>query len=371
MLNPGGLQRDHLFAYIGEDVTERRQAAIQLRRLAAAVDSTSDSVLITDATVDPPGPRILYANPAHAAMSGYTRDEVIGQSPRMFQGPETERAVLDRIRRQIEAGESVSGSAVNYRKDGSAFTLEWEISPVTDDAGEIVNWVGIQRDVTERRRLEHEVLEAAGREQEWMAREIHDGLGQVLTGASIQLHAVARELAADGHAALAEDARRIAGHVDSALDQARTISRGLFPVPVEAGELAPALEHLCAEASQSLRLAITFHADGPFAVASSERAGHLYRILQEALANAARHGHARRVEVALARDGTDGTLTVRDDGSGISDQALEAGGGLGMRTMAYRARRVGGTLDVGRVPEGGTEVRVRFTLAPEAPRAIG
>ena len=220
----------------------------------------------------------------------------------------------------------------------------------------------MQRDVTDRRRLEFEVLEAAGREQEWMAREIHDGLGQVLTGSGMQLHVLARALKEKGEASLAADAVRIQGYVSDALDQARTISRGLIPVTVDPGELAPALDHLCEAAGQSLDVEIAFEASGPFAVASSERAGHLYRIAQEALANAARHGEAHRVTVTLTEDGSEGTMIIRDDGIGITDDALEAGGGLGMRTMAYRARRVSGTLDVQQHPDGGTQVRVRFPL---------
>ena len=358
----GGLHQADLFSYIGEDVTEARRSAARIRTLAATVESASDAILITDARIDPPGPTIVYANPAHGQLTGYRPDEVLGQSPRMFQGPETERAVLDRVRRRIEAGEPVSAETVNYRKDGSPFTVHWEISPVRDDAGEIVNWVGMQRDVTDRRRLEFEVLEAAGREQEWMAREIHDGLGQVLTGSGMQLHVLARALKEKGEASLAADAVRIQGYVSDALDQARTISRGLIPVTVDPGELAPALDHLCEAAGQSLDVEIAFEASGPFAVASSERAGHLYRIAQEALANAARHGEAHRVTVTLTEDGSEGTMIIRDDGIGITDDALEAGGGLGMRTMAYRARRVSGTLDVQQHPDGGTQVRVRFPL---------
>ncbi len=355
----GGLQQDQLFSYIAEDITTARRSAARIRTLAAAVEGTAEAILITDAGDDP---AIVYANPAHEALTGYSADEVLGRSPRMFQGPRTERAALDRIRRRVAAGEAVAAETVNYRKDGTDYVLQWEISPVRDAEGGVAKWVSLQRDVTHQRRLEFEVLEAAGREQEWMARELHDGLGQVLTGSGIQLHVLVNELEGRGELALATDARRIGEHIGDALEQARTISRGLFPVTVEPGELAPALEHLCQEAGQSLGVEIEFVADGDFLVASSERAGHLYRIVQEALTNAARHGGARCVEVHMSRDGAEGQLVVRDDGTGITDQALESGGGLGLRTMAYRARRVGGGVDVGRHDGGGTEVRVRFAL---------
>lgn len=353
-------KQEQLFSYIGEDVTDQRRAAAQIRTLAAAVEGTSEAILITDAS---PDPAIIYANPAHEALTGYPNDEVVGQSPRMFQGPESERAVLDRIGRRLGEGRVVAAETVNYRKDGSTYTLQWEISPVLDEAGTVTKWVSLQRDVTDQRRLEHEVLEAAGREQEWMARELHDGLGQVLTGSGIQLHVLQQHLLAQGDAGLAADAERIGGHISDALSQARTISRGLFPVAIEPGELAPALEHLSTEAGETLGLDVSFEARGSFEVESTERAGHVYRIAQEALTNAARHGEAQKAWVTLVQDGSEATLSVRDDGSGITDRALESSDGLGLRTMAYRARRVGGLLDVRRHDTGGTEVRARFPLA--------
>ena len=351
-----------LYAYVGEDVTEARRAARERQLLAAAVDQAAESILVTDAETEAPGPRILYANQGHERLFGYSHDEVVGRSPRMFQGPATDQAVLDRVRRRLRAGQEVSAETINYRKDGSEFVLQWEIAPVTDDRGEIVNWVGTQRDVTDRRRLEHEVLEAAGREQERIARELHDGLGQVLTGSAMQLHVVERELAAQGDAALADDVVRIRGHIRDALEQARAIARGLFPVEIDPDGLAPALERLCVEAGQSFGVECHFESDGAVTVASSEAAGHLYRVVQEAATNAVRHGRAARIDVDLSLDGDDAVLTVRDDGAGIEDDAL-GGGGLGLRTMAYRARRVGGTLKVQPGDGGGTVVRLRFPQA--------
>ena len=351
------------FSYVAEDVTDRVSAERERQLLAAAVEQAAESIIVTDAELDAPGPRTIYANRAHCRLFGYGLDEIVGRSPRMYQGPETDRAVLDRIRRRLEAGEEVNSETVNYRKDGTAFTLQWEIAPVRGEDGRITHWVGTQRDVTERRRLEHEVLVAAEREQERMARDIHDGLGQVLTGSAMMLSAAERELAADGRAELAADLARIRGHVSDALDQARAIARGLFPVEIDPDGLAPALRQLCEDVAGVLGVACTFEAGDRLAVASSESAGHLYRIVQEATTNAVRHGRARAVDVTLSRDGDDAVLAVRDDGSGISEAAVEGGGGLGLRTMAYRARRVGGTLEVQPADGGGTVVRVRFPVA--------
>ena len=365
----GTADQGDLFSYIGEDVTGARRSARERRLLAAAVEQAAEAILVTDAEIDAPGPRILYANRAHQRIFGYETAELIGQSPRMFQGPETDRSVLDRVRRRLEAGEPASAEVVNYRKDGAPFVLEWEIAPVRDAAGAVVNWVGTQRDVTERRRLEHEVLAAAGREQERMARELHDGLGQLLVGAQMKLAVLEGELrdpAALDPKALAAAAARVSEIVGKAHGQARAIARGLFPVNVAPDGLGEALDRLVTEAHESLGVEATISSSTPVVLRSSEQAGHLYRIAQEAITNAVRHGHAGHVTVGLDRldDGTV-ALTVRDDGVGIPDEALEGGEGIGLRTMAYRARRVGGVLDVWRREDGGTAVRVRFT--PAAP----
>ena len=357
--------REPLFSYVAEDVTVARRTARERRLLAAAIESAAESILVTDAETDPPGPRILYANEAHRRIFGYDVDEVVGQSPRMFQGPATDRAVLDRIRRRLDAGEAVQAETVNYRKDGTPFVLEWEIAPVRDDEGQIVQWVGTQRDVTERRDLEREILEVSSREQERIAQDLHDGLGQVLTGATFKLQTLQNALRGRGDSALAADAERAQDLIEQALGQARAVARGLFPVDVESHGLAAALDRLAADASEAFGIDGRFESVGAAPVEPRERAGHLYRIAQEALANAARHSRASAVTITLDHQDPDRVaLTVRDDGVGIADEALERGGGLGLRTMAYRARRVGGALDVHAPEEGGTVVSVRLGAAP-------
>lgn len=352
-----------LFSYVAEDVTERRRSDTERRLLAAAVEQAAEPIVVTGIGVDEPGPRILYANEAHARTFGYTVPEIIGRSPRMFQGPKTDRAVLDRVRARLEAGEPVQAEAINYRKDGSEFVLQWEIAPVRNDAGEVVNWVGTQRDVTERRQLEREILEVAAREQERMARDLHDGLGQVLTGAAFRLQALYYALDGTDQADLAADALRTRQLVEGALEQARAIARGLFPINIEPDEIHDALARLAADAAMAFDVTCSFEGDATITAPTREHAAHLYRIAQEALANAARHGRAKTIEVGLTRAGDHAMLTVRDDGIGISDTALAGGEGLGLRTMRYRADRVGGEFEVRHREGGGTVVAVTFEPA--------
>ncbi|WCS24241.1 PAS domain-containing protein [Methylobacterium sp. NMS14P] len=157
---------------------------IDLRLLLAAVEATGEAVLITTAVLDEPGPVILYANPAFVRLTGYAPDEVVGRSPRFLQGPETERAPLDAARKSLLAGEAFQGEALNYRKDGSTYRVEWLITPVCDAEGRITNWVSAQRDVTQRRAFEDR--------QALMVRELHHRVKNTLATVQAVLNATMR-----------------------------------------------------------------------------------------------------------------------------------------------------------------------------------
>ena len=132
---------------------ERLQGVIdETHRLRQAIDQANDAMILTEYDpLDPPGPRIVWANRGFERMTGYAREEVIGRTPRMFQGPDTDRAALDEVRAALEEGRSKPNAlTVNYRKDGTPFHLEWSISPVEGTNGMPRYWLSVQRDVTER-----------------------------------------------------------------------------------------------------------------------------------------------------------------------------------------------------------------------------
>ncbi|GLP82178.1 sensor domain-containing diguanylate cyclase [Mycobacterium antarcticum] len=137
----------------------RREAAEPNRHaeelLEAAFEHLYNAMVITDADLDG-GPFIQRGNPAFCAMTGYPEDELIGKSPRILQGPDTDRRVIDDLSRKIRAGEFFEGSTVNYRKDGSAYVVQWNISPVSGVDGSIVSYVSIQQDITARFAAERE-----------------------------------------------------------------------------------------------------------------------------------------------------------------------------------------------------------------------
>jgi two-component system cell cycle sensor histidine kinase/response regulator CckA len=143
-----------------QDITERNRAEEALRLLNSAVVQSREAILITDAALDLPGPKIVFVNPAFTQMTGYTAAEAIGRTPRILQGSRTDKTVLNRLRQNLERGEVFEGEVINYRKDGKEFDLEWQITPLRDTSGKITHFLAIQRDITTRKRFEAQLFQS-------------------------------------------------------------------------------------------------------------------------------------------------------------------------------------------------------------------
>jgi two-component system cell cycle sensor histidine kinase/response regulator CckA len=143
-----------------QDITQRQRNEEQLRLLSSAVEQTKESVLITNAELDLPGPRILFVNSAFTAITGYSADEVVGKTPRILQGPRTERSVLDLLRKTLGEKKAFQAETINYRKDGTAFDMEWLVAPLVNPQGNVTHFVAIQRDITERKRMQTQLFQS-------------------------------------------------------------------------------------------------------------------------------------------------------------------------------------------------------------------
>ncbi len=161
------------------EAVEKRQYFDELRLMRSIVVNANDIVLVTDAgSLEEPGPRIVFVNEAFTRTMGYCAGEVIGRSPRLLQGPGTDRQTLDRIRRALQGWEPVTAEVLNYRKNGEPVWIELSIFPVMDEAGSYTHWVGIQRDVTVRKQQEDErarLMERAEQERRLESLEILAG----------------------------------------------------------------------------------------------------------------------------------------------------------------------------------------------------
>lgn len=138
------------------DITARKQAEERMRLLESAVENTQDGILITEARqIDAPaGPELLYVNQAFTRITGYDLTEVLGRTPRLLQGPKTDRSQLDKIRTAIQEHKPVQVELLNYRKDGSEFWVELNIVPISNNEGQVTHWVALQREITERKQAE-------------------------------------------------------------------------------------------------------------------------------------------------------------------------------------------------------------------------
>jgi PAS domain S-box-containing protein len=227
-----------------------------------------------------------------------------------------------------------------------------------NEVAEAARFLGVTFDVTRRKELEREavereVLAIATREQRQIGQELHDGVGQELTGLALMAQSLAHRL--PQVAAEKSIAQRLLDGLDSVHRQVRELSRGLIPVHVESRGLSAALEDLAARATEASGISVTAECPEWVELPDHETATQLFRIAQEAVSNAVRHARPRHIRVTLLTEPNGLRLRIWDDGIGIRGP-VEQSDGLGLRIMQYRAGQIGGVLQVGRSQGGGTVV---------------
>jgi PAS domain S-box-containing protein len=238
---------------------------------------------------------------------------------------------------------------------GQRFRLEIS-TRIIGSAGEKSEVESIGRDVTERKRLEKEILEVSNREQRRIGHDLHDGVCQQLAATTYLMDILAEQLQEKGCPEFAE-AERIGKLITQSITYTRGIARGLFPVKLEESGVASALEEIAENTSSLFKIDCRFYCDSPLPELENSIALHLYYITQESVLNAAKHGKATCVNIALTHAKGLLTLTVEDDGIGLQSPAVGSLTGMGIRIMRYRARVIGGTLSLQNRPNHGTQVR--------------
>jgi two-component system CheB/CheR fusion protein len=275
---------------------------------------------------------------------------------------EVER-ILDRTKR----GEMIEHlETLRIRKDGQQIHVSLVVSPIRDVVGKIVGASATARDITQRKQLEAEVLLISEREQQRIARDLHDGLGQLLSGTVHLANALQLDLAEEALPQAAE-ALRITELLNEAVSQTRSLARGLYPVRPESNGLMVALQELAGRTKELFKIRCTFKCRKAVQSMDNAVATHLYRIAQEAVANAVKHGRAKEIGLDLQATSRRIVLTVKDDGSGF-DAGGPPSNGMGIRIMQYRAGMIGGALSI--QPNPGQGVRVICTVDRAAPALI-
>ncbi len=219
----------------------------------------------------------------------------------------------------------------------------------------------LRQEVKARERLEKEVTEAAERESQRIGHELHDSLCQHLAGTSLALQVLSGKLE-NASMPLEREAQKAVELVEDAIDLTRSIAKGLFPLELEGQGLPAALMELSRTVEKRHHVICEFKCASPVRLPEATVATHLYRITQEAVTNAIKHGHVSRIVIELSVAGPGLTLSIKDDGIGLPESRPE-NRGLGLRIMSSRSGMIGGTLSVSSNPAGGTLVTCQLPVA--------
>lgn len=345
-------------------VTERTQdvakAQQRFRQMADIVEASDDAIISKS-----PDGIILSWNRGAERMFGYTAEEMVGQPVTRLAPPgrlEEAPAILRRIKQGITVRHY---ETIRQHKDGHVVDISLAVFPLRQgDDGTVVGAASIARDITERKRLEREVLAMGEREQQRIGQDLHDGLGQHLLGIALMGKLLQRKLVAQNLPEAAE-AGQITELVSQAIPQIRQLAEGAYPSELQSGGLVSALRQLAAKTERLTGVPCEVEAAETMPLPEMETALHLYRIAQEAMNNAIRHGQAGRLKLCIGPDRQHLSMTIQDDGSGFPSEANgtdEPNKGLGLRIMSYRAGMIGAQLDVRPDPAGGTIVECRMPL---------
>jgi PAS domain S-box-containing protein len=235
---------------------------------------------------------------------------------------------------------------------GDARLISWAITLLRGPDDAVQFYIASGTDITDRKRLEAALLEASSREQRRIGQDLHDGLGQLLTGIGFMSKAHEHRLAEGGFPESAE-AAKIVKHVNDAIRKARELARGLMPISPGPDGLAESLEQLVRDVQDVFGVSCHFECTNPISIPDVTIASHLYHIAQEAIHNGIKHGKAARIEVILSTRNGGGSLVVHDTGGGIPAPRAK-GAGMGLDIMAHRAEMIGGSLEISSSDKGTT-----------------
>ena len=335
-----------------DDLRERRATDARLGRLLceqrAVIENPQIGIGLQKRS------RIVWANRALADMFGYTVEELTRMTSTELYWSRQARDLTVRDAAQVcSRGEVYHGLIKGRRKDGSSCWVEITSACVADPAAN--EWIVTATDVSERRRIDREVIDAANRERAKLGYDLHDGLGQELTGLSLLVGGVA-DLVRRGEPVQLAQIERLEAVAARATATCRGIARGLSPLGDLGTSIVSAMADFVAVQVETYGLDVRFEPalHAPLRL-SSDSQDQLFRIAQEAVSNARRHADASKIVIGLEVETDSVRLTIRDDGRGLGADARK-GSGLGLKVMRRRAERIGGSLLVAPGAAGGTVV---------------
>jgi two-component system, NarL family, sensor histidine kinase UhpB len=320
---------------------ERRQAESALEEQRVLLATVMDSLPEIIYSVDTAN-RITTVNRALMEASKKKREELIGRLLSEIWADETSIEVETQNAAIIRTGRGIADQERAWiSPDGSVRWFTLTRAPLRDH-GKITGLVCAIQEVTDRKALEQEILEISNREQRRLGNDLHDGLGQELTGLSLLLKGLEVQLSREAPQYISQ-ITKISDLLARAIQSTRSLARGLAPVNLERGGLPEALKHLAARCTDMYSLQCTF-SNGTQKLPDLEEgaATHFYRVAQEATTNAARYARAKAVGIELRTVGRKLQLSIADDGIGLSAGLAQGRPGMGLKIMEYRARMLAG-----------------------------
>ena len=342
------------------DISDLKRVEEELQEERNFVSAILDTVGALVVVLDDEG-RILRFNPACEIITGYSMEEVRGKCIwdlfLVSEEADRFRTIFEVLRTDLLPQDYQSSWLT---KHGDQRLIAWT-STLLPGSGETSNYIiatGI--DITERKQLEKAILEISAREQRRIGQDLHDGLGQHLTGIAFMAKVHEARLAEQKRSE-ADDAAKLVKLVNEAIHKTRELARGLLPVVSESHGLMSALQVWTAEVEDLFGVSCRLQCESPVLIHDVTTATHLYHIAQEAVNNAMKHGGARKIVIELKAEQGRGRMAVYDDGKGIVE-GPERTQGMGLHIMHYRAGMIGGSLEVRRESAGGTVVACNFPM---------
>ena len=342
------------------DITELKLTEQTLQEERNVVSAILDTVAALVVVLGPEG-QIIRFNRACERITGYRPEELRARSFwELFIAPE-EGTRLKRRRSHQAPKREMRGEFESdlLAADGTRRRIAWSSTTLPASVASPASVIATGIDITERKRMEQAVIEVGARVQRQIGQDLHDGLGQHLTGIAFMSKVLEQKLADCGRAEAVE-AAKIVRLVNEAVHKARELARGLLPVVSDADGLMSALSQWSREVEDLFHIPCRFMCEQPVRITDVSVATHLYHIAHEAVNNALRHASPAMMVVSLSRSNGMGVLSVEDDGVGLP--IASKSGGLGLHIMSYRANIIGGALEVRRGVGGGTMVCCRFPL---------
>jgi two-component system CheB/CheR fusion protein len=319
-----------------------------------------------------PSHRCNYCNPAGLDFFGHSMEEFSGESWQRFLHPEDRERVLANVLRAMTPQHPTIRQEFRGRRKDGRFAWVLEISsPRYNPEGDFLGYIGFETDITEQKAREAELLqhnqflrEEIVKVSEWektrIGRDLHDSLSQSLLGLSLKSALLERKLKKRD---LPEFyvAKEINADLTRLMATTRKLSQFLFPITLTQKDFMEALRDLAGQVRACFSVSLSLDVEDSAATFDPEKSLHLYRIIQEAVTNAVRHGRARKISISL-RNVLHGKrlLQVRDDGAGIKNLSLITEG-MGLHIMRFRARLIGAELEIERDEKKGTLVSCYFT----------